>query len=242
MALKYRTKGFVFKKEERSEFDQTFSIFTKDFGRIELKAKAIRKITSKLRSGIDIFYLSEIEFVQGKNSKTLTDAVSLKKNNNVFKNFRKLEVLCQIAKTLDDFIKGQDKDSATFDLLLEFFDKMGDDSLKSEKYKLAFQYFFWNFISSQGYRLQTENCACCRKPLDPYDLYFSSSSGGVICGDCSASDKKSKKINSDIVKVLRLILKKDWRTVSKLKVELSSQNLLEDVLENAIHTFCPVHC
>ena len=245
MTLKYRTSGFVFKKEDRAEFDQTFAVFTKDFGRLELKAKAIRKITSKLRANIDIFYLLEVEFIQGKNSKTLTDASSIKKFNNIIFNNQKLEVAYRVADILDSFLKGQEKDEETFNLLNEVFCNLTGDNLKNNQ--LAFQYFFWNFISLQGYHLQTQNCACCQNKLNPYNIYFSGKEGGIVCGNCvklknSENSELSQKINSDVVKVLRLILKKDWQTISKLKIDLHSQKLLEDISQNAIHSFCPVHC
>jgi DNA repair protein RecO (recombination protein O) len=227
MMEKYRTKGFVFKKEELADADQTFAVFTKDFGRLELRAKAIRKITSKLRRDFDIFYFSEIEFIQGKNNKTLTDATKIRKFGADSKH------LNQISEVLDGFIKGEERDEKTFELLNGIFDKLNN--------KLAFQYFFWNFVSLQGFHLETQNCASCHGKLNPYNVYFSAKDGGIICKNCSIHGTK-QKINSDIVKILRLILKKDWLTVSKLKVEPNSQKLLEDIFETAVHTFCPVHC
>ncbi|MGD0576914.1 MAG: DNA repair protein RecO [Candidatus Staskawiczbacteria bacterium] len=245
MALKYRTQGFIFKKDERAESDQTFAVFTKDFGRLELKAKAIRKITSKLRADIDIFYFSEIEFIQGKNNKTLTDASKIKKFDEIVLDFQKLKVANQISEILDGFIKGQEKDEPTFDLLNEIFDNLtGGANIKN--HELAFQYFFWNFISLQGYNFQTQNCAVCKEKLNPENIYFSTKEGGIICGNCAKSKKNCpepcQRINSDIVKILRLIFKKDWNIISKLKVEPNSQKLLEDISQTAIHTFCPVHC
>lgn len=235
MTTYYRTKGFVFKKDQMNESDQTFSVFTKDFGRLELKAKAIRKITSKLRSGIDIFYFSELEFIQGKNNKTLTDAVKIKKFDA---NSRTLN---KISDVLDNFIKGQEKDERTFELLNEIFEKLNN--------KLAFQYFFWNFVSLQGYHLEVKDCALCRGKLNPYNVYFSGKDGGAICKNCVGpaltrkfTQSLPQKINSDIVKVLRLILKKDWQTISKLKIEPSSQNLLENIFKSAFHAYCPIHC
>ena len=82
MTTRYKTRAFVFKKNDVNESDRVFSVFTDDFGRLDIFAKAIRKNVSKLRSGIDIFFFSEIEFIQGKNRKTLTDAVLKDKFNN----------------------------------------------------------------------------------------------------------------------------------------------------------------
>ncbi|OGZ91767.1 MAG: hypothetical protein A2599_01815 [Candidatus Staskawiczbacteria bacterium RIFOXYD1_FULL_39_28] len=72
MTTKHRTRGFVFKKTDVAEADRIFSVVTEDFGRLEIRGKAIRKINSKLRAGVDLFCFSEIEFIQGKNNKTLT--------------------------------------------------------------------------------------------------------------------------------------------------------------------------
>ena len=109
-------------------------------------------------------------------------------------------------------------------------------------YRLAYQYFLWNFLSLQGYKSEANECAICHLKLNPYYIYFSSKEGGVVCKNCSVLDEDVKKINSDVAKILRLILKKDWHTVSKLKVGTSSQKLLEDISENTIRTFCPAHC
>ena len=79
MTLRYKTEGFVFKKEDNLDSNRIFSIFTKDFGKVEVLGRGIRKINSKLKGGIGLFSLSDIEFVQGKIRKTLTDAVFLEK-------------------------------------------------------------------------------------------------------------------------------------------------------------------
>ena len=141
MAVYYKTKGFVFKKENRGEADKIFSIFTHDYGKIELRCRGIRKINSKLRYNIDNFYYSEIEFVQGKNYKTLTDASIINKPQLTLS---KLEFLNNIAELLDSFIKGEQRDDKIFDLLSKTFENL----LKIKSYKLRnfYNYFFWNFI------------------------------------------------------------------------------------------------
>lgn len=232
MTLKYKTKGFIFKKNDINESDRIFSVFTEDYGRLEIRGKAIRKINSKLRAGIDIFYISDIEFIQGKNYKTLTDACAIKKFKNVVCDFKTVN---QISETLDKFIKGQEKDEKIFSLLSEIFEKISD----TKKQDLIYYYFLWNFLSLQGYWSNSKNCISCQQKLNPYAVYFSGKEGGVICKKCLDKDNFAQKINSDIVKILRIILLKDWQTISKLKIESYSQKLLSEVSQNAINSFCP---
>jgi len=236
MTTRYKTRAFVFKKTDVNESDRIFSVFTYEFGRLDIYAKAIRKISSKLKNGIDIFSLSEIEFIQGKNRKTLTDAL---KSNKSINDLEKLEVACRVSDVLDSFIKGQEKDKQTFDFLSDFFCKLSDSKNKIKNYQLVFQYFFWNFISLQGYGLQTKKCANCFGELNPNEIYFSAKEGGVVCKNCQAVDGDVKRINSDVVKLLRLILLKDWITLLKLKISPISQKLLQEASECARLNFCP---
>lgn len=227
MAVSYRTQGFVFKKQNRAEADKVFSIFTSEFGRLEIFAKAIRKITSKLRGGIEIFSLSEIEFIQGKNHKTLTDTIAKDRFNNILKDPYRLKISYRIGDLLDNFIKGQEKEEEIFSLLKETLERIDDVNLSKINIQLAYYYFFWNFISILGYQPEIQRCAMSGSKLNPDDLYFSNKEGGVVCGDCSSDNPKDKKVNSDVVKILRLILNKDWNIISKLKIEDPSQRILE---------------
>jgi len=240
MSAYYRTKGFIFKKTDINESDRIFSVFTEDFGRIEITGKALRKITSKLRAGIDIFYLSEIEFIQGKNRKTLTSAVKIKKFIELDKDSKKIETACYVSEIMDSFIKGEEKDRDFFIFLEEF---LNNAFFKKRilNQQLVFQYFFWNFLSAQGYHLQVHNCAVCQGKLNPDNIYFSGKEGGIICKNCARDLKEAERINSDIAKILRLVLNKDWHTISRLKIGAASQNLLESIFENAIHAFSPAH-
>jgi len=245
MTTRYKTKGFVFKKNNINESDRMFSVFTDDFGRLDIFAKAIRKTISKLRSGIDIFFMSEIEFIQGKNRKTLTDASIVEKFDNVWQDLEKFKIANKIGEILDNFIKGEEKDEEIFILINEVMEKLNSQKPPREttNQPLIFYYFLWNFFSIQGYRSEVQKCAGCHEKLNPYSVYFSSKEGGIICGNCAKLIKTClepcRRINSDIVKILRLILSKDWQVLSKLKIEKSSQKLLSEVSENAIHAFCP---
>jgi len=110
MAERYRTKGFVLSKKDLREADQLFTVFTQEFGKINVLGRSIRKINSKLRAGLDLFYLSQIEFIQGKSCKTLTDAFPIKKCEYGFETGK-------IAEVLNSEIKGEEKDEKIWALL-----------------------------------------------------------------------------------------------------------------------------
>lgn len=241
MAVHYRTKGFVFKKDDLSESDRLFSVFTEDFGKIEVLGRAIRKIASKLKGGIDFISLSEIEFIQGKRYKTLTDAVLIERFGNIKNSLEKIETANNITALLDNLIRGQEQDRKIWDLILEIFYQLNIPHLKSNAQHLLYYYFFWNFFSVLGYLPELYKCAVCQNELLPEELYFSCKEGGVICKKCLGSDNNGQKINSDLVKILRIILKKDWSIFLRLKIDSFSYNLFKKVSDDYYNYFLSWH-
>ena len=227
MILQQRTEGFIFKKEDRLEADSVLSVFTKDFGRIEVLARAVRKINAKLRTDSEIFSFCEVEFVQGKNKKTLTDAKISERFSVIKKSPEKLETAYWISSLLQHFIKGQESDQAILDLIYESFTVLNDIEVK--KRELVFEYFFWNFISLLGYAPELSVCSLCRKSLSPQGIYFSFFDGGVVCGSCFTGKHDKIKITPDTVKCWRLFLKKDWNILLRLKIEEPTRVLLKEV-------------
>ncbi len=196
-----------------------FTIYTKDFGRLEILGKAIRKISSKLRSGAEIFYLSDIEFIQGKVYKTLTDAVVINDFKNLRKSLGRLAVAYKISEVFDDLVRGQEPDEKLWQLLIDVFEKLNDPRIEYTKYQILYYFFLWNFLSILGYTPELFQCSLCQKKIIPENIFFSPREGGLICSQCKISIKSAKKIDQNIVKIIRIVLKKDWPTLKRLKLK-----------------------
>jgi len=232
MFVHYRTLGLILAKRDRGEADQLFTVYTRDFGKLEVLGKAIRKISSKLRSGVEIFYLSEIEFIQGKIYKTLTDVLLIKKFQNLKKNLERLDIAYGISEDLDNFVRGEERDRKSGKLILEVFERLNNSQLTTYNLQLIYYYFFWNFISILGYKPELYFCPSCQKKLKPEKLYFSAKEGGIICQDCSKKFKDKIEIKPEVVKILRKILEKDWKILSRLRNIEEYLQSLETISKN----------
>jgi len=238
MFIHYRSQGIVLKKENQGEAEQLFTIYTKDFGKLEILGKAIRKISSKLRAGIDIFYLSEIEFIQGKTYKTLTDAILIENFKNIRKDLKKLNIASKISEVLDNLVKGQEPDQKIWQLLKETFRELDKLEIGNWKLKIIYYYFFWKLFSILGYQPELYNCPVCQEKLSPEKLYFNLKEGGIICQNCFKKLKSGKELTPEIVKILRIILEKNWSILSKLKIEKSYLKLLDIISEESYSYIC----
>ncbi|KPJ71722.1 hypothetical protein AMJ50_01145 [Parcubacteria bacterium DG_74_3] len=233
MATHYRTWGFVLKKENIREDDRLLTIFSKDFGKLKILGRAIRKIKSKLRGGSQLFTLSEIEFIQGKTYKTLTDAILVKDFPEIKKNLGKLKIAYQISQALDNLVRGQEPDEKIWKLLNETFKRLNNLQFTVYSLQLIYYYFLWNLLSFLGYTPQLYHCALGQEKLIPAQIFWSSKEGGVICKNCSKKIKETFfKIEPDTIKLLRLILKKDWVTLQRLKIDRGLHQNLREVSKN----------
>jgi DNA repair protein RecO (recombination protein O) len=225
MAVEYVATGLVFLTKDRREADRVFSVFTREFGRVELLGRSIRKIASKLKGGVELFSVCELSFVQGKNQKTLTDAVFSRRFSAICASPEKYSVALQAGNFLDAMVKGPQRDEVLWNRLADFFSKLNDANHDYPEPWRWHWYFFWSVISAMGYRPEVSKCSGCRQSLRPELLYFSMARGGAVCQSCAAPE--DMRINDDAVKILRLMISHDWETVMKVAMPDSSKNIFQ---------------
>ena len=141
----------------------------------------------------------------------------------------KLKIAHKIAEVFDNLVKGQEKDENLWGLFVETFQKLNNSPPTTYNLQLLYHYFLWNFLSILGYELQIYNCALCQKKLEPQKLFFSPRDGGIICQNHDKELKLTKETNTETIKILRLILKKDWPILAKLKTDKSNLKSLNKI-------------
>ena len=63
-----RTRGIVLTRVDYGEADRIVTMLTPDYGKLSLMAKGVRRASSKLAGGIELFSVSEVVFIKGKGS------------------------------------------------------------------------------------------------------------------------------------------------------------------------------
>lgn len=235
MFIHHRTLAFVLKKVGQGENNQFLTVYTENFGKIKILARAVRKTSSKLRPFVELFCLSELEFIQGKNYKILTDAVLIDGLKNSKKSLLKLSINFEISDVFDKIVRGEEKDKKVWQLLRETFQDLNElkNNSKPVKLKIIYYYFFWNFLSLLGYRPELYTCFYCRKKLVPERNYFSYENKAIICQNCFKKvELEKKEISLETIKILRIIFEKNKKILFKLKVEKKYLKELKEVSDS----------
>lgn len=208
-----------------NEADSLVYFFTKEFGLLKILGKSIRKISSKLKSAARDFNFEEIEFVQGKKFKILTDIYSVKKLPEINKDLKKKKLCHFICDFFIEFVREPEKDLKLWNLLA-FSLQMTRDWDKN--LYLVYQFFIWNFLKNIGFGIDFEKCFNCHKKLKPQKSFYFTKKG-IVCDFCEGKSVAGKKIKISQItlKILRTIQKKDIKLLSRLKA--ADKNILKEM-------------
>lgn len=196
MFTRHCTEGIILKIGEKGEADQIFNVFTKDFGRLELRGKSIRKGRSKLKMSMPLFSYVRIDFVEGKAFNTLTDAYLVCGFQNAKKSLSKLSLFYRIAGITLSLVHGQEKEERIFHLLLRVFQRIDKDSFSKEELKTLFCIFSFHLLYFLGYKVYTEKCIFCGEKIIK-KCSFIPKDRAVACCSCF-QEKKSGVYLEDV--------------------------------------------
>ncbi len=232
MFYRYRTQGIILKRDDWKEADRFFTVFTKDFGKIKVLGRGIRKISSKLKSGMEVFCFSEIAFIQGKSYKTLVDSSLIDDFQKIRANLKKTVIAYKMLRVFDDLIQGQQENGKVWNLLLASLKDLND----RDDYKTVYYYFLWNFLSLLGYTPNLYRCSICQNKLKYKENYLNLDEGGIVCNDCFKQEKKGHEIHPDLIKILRILLKEKEKAFN-LRISKKHFKLLKKLSETYLSLF-----
>lgn len=120
------TRGIVLARTNFGEADRIVTLLTRDYGKIRVIAKGVRKERSKLAAGIELFSVSEVGFVPGRGDiATLTAARLLNHYNNFISDLTKVDFTYAALKRINTFT-GDDAGTEYFVLLQQLFIAMNE--------------------------------------------------------------------------------------------------------------------
>ena len=201
MFNKYRTEAVILDKADRGEADQIFTVYSKDYGRIEVSARGIRKMASKLRAATQVMSLCDVEFIQGKNFKTLTDSLCENRFDTARADLKKIAAFVNISKLTAKLLKNSERDGRVWNLLTETLFCLEESQTEAAD---AIEHC-WNLLSVLGWRPGLEVCCACGLELALPGSSFIWSEKGIACHDCSKKFSRSHAVGADILNLLRIV-------------------------------------
>lgn len=113
--------SLVLSRRDFRESDQIISVYTEEFGKMDLLARGVKKIVSKNSAHLEPFSLVEIEVANGKEIDHLTKVVPVEYFKNIREDLTKSLVAGYMVYFVNAVFKVGEADKRVFDLLVNWF-------------------------------------------------------------------------------------------------------------------------
>ena len=215
MLTKEQDEVIVLSKTDKGEADRVFTVLAQHEGKINLFAKGERKILSKLRRAMDLFYLTRATFIESPIRITLTDVTLIDGFPALRHNWRKFQVAGWISDLLNLVLPLKVKDEEIFLLTKE---SLEDLNQATESFQRYYYYFFWRFLKVLGYQPEMG----FSKSFS--EKFFVSSSRGII----KSKTGENRLINPEVKFLIQSIFQGEKENFYRQDISLSSQKNLTE--------------
>ena len=143
-----KTEAIILKSVDSNEVDRLLTVYSEKLGKVNISAKGVKKVESKLRYSIEPISWVQMILVEGKNFLILKDSVVLNQFLAIKKDLAKIKIIKKLADLIDEAIVGEEKDENIWKLL-----KFTLENVEAEEISLAsvVDDFSVNLIKLLGY-------------------------------------------------------------------------------------------
>lgn len=224
------TLALVLKRQDYRESDSLVTVITKDFGKLNLVARGTKKLHSKLAGHLEPANLIDLLIIKGKNLDYVGSAVNSDAYLGVKDNLNKIYYVGQALAWFNRLVRSGEADQRLFFLLgrwLEVLDVYPVNDLSKERGELLWNFFALKLMTELGYQPEMHQCLDCHQKIAPGQNYFNLKNGGLVDIDCYEKGRISGayltsellSISDNCVKLIRFIIKSDFNSVSKIKID-----------------------
>ena len=201
--------GIILKKHPIGEADELLTIYTKEAGKLRVRAVASRKIRSRLAGNLQS--LNEIDFeVAGHRYKrsagdlpVLISARARTLNNYLREDLKKFAYALLGAETLYRLTPDRQENSEAYEAVANFLHLLGE----SREEKIMARSLQLNLLRLSGFLMPLSVCLNCSRELLPEErgVYFVGDKGGMFCEDCLGETLSQVRVERETLEELRLL-------------------------------------
>lgn len=222
-----KTEAIVLSKINFSDTSKIATLFTKNYGKMNVIVKGGRQKNSGVGIIIDPINVVNLVVYQ-KNSRDiqiLSSADLVHSFPKLKENFESLKYCIAIIELVNYFIHENETNERLFNGIKKIFLLMNDNTERSD---IIFLRFFFFFLKEIGYDIRLDLCTLCEAKIEIREEQFINFSLGLICFDCSENQIISRTIPKELFDSMKCL--KNRGSVNNFSLKQSSE--LIGILEN----------
>jgi DNA repair protein RecO (recombination protein O) len=159
----YRTDAIILRRSDFGEADRLLTVFSREFGKLRLLAKGVRKTNSRKAGHIELFMLTNMLVAQGRTWDIISQADIVEAYRDIREDLDKPSHAYYLAELIDRFTEEHDPNQPLFELFAFTLARLAhtDDPF------VVLRHFELHLLGLAGYQPQLHFCAVCQEPLEP---------------------------------------------------------------------------
>lgn len=122
----FKTEGIIIKRRNSNEADRIVTVFTKLYGKIQVKAIGVRRVNSRRSPHIELLNYTMISVYKGKSMPILIEAETIKDYAVLKKNLMMVGVAYHLCELVDSLCAENQENANAFSLLLRTLFDLSD--------------------------------------------------------------------------------------------------------------------
>lgn len=113
----FKTEGIIIKRRNVLEADRIITVFTREHGKLQIKARGVRRITSKRASHIELLNYAQLSLYKGSSLPILVEAQMIESFSDIKNDLNKIGFAYHICELIDGLCPENQEQHQVFDLL-----------------------------------------------------------------------------------------------------------------------------
>ena len=228
----YKTEAIILRQRKLGEADRILTLYTPALGKLDAKAKGVRKTTSRLSGHLQPLNRVVVQLAQGHAADVITGVETLDSFRHLRDDLDLLSRGLYIAELSDRMTPEHVHSFPTFRLLLDTLarlDKPGDGDQ-------ALRFFEMRLLDQSGFRPELDRCVGCLRDLEAVDNFFAPVAGGAVCRGCVPGLAGPRVLTLNALKLLRLTQRGTYNDLARVRVPADLSDEVERHLRSYIIT------
>ncbi|MFC1564157.1 DNA repair protein RecO [candidate division KSB1 bacterium] len=210
------TEGYILSTMPHGDTSKIIRVFTREYGRISLIAKGVKKAKSKSGGALDTLNLLKIVYYykESRELQLLSKFEIIDIYPSVKGDLNKLALGIAVLETVINLIVEEEQNEDLFQLIKKVLDSL--DKADRNFFNI-YWYFLFRFLKLSGYEIVFDSCRSCGKQTGNSARLFSYQVGGIICEDCT-DVQGTIGISAETLQVMRSVQSKKTENLLNLSV------------------------
>ncbi len=226
----YKTEAIVLRQRKLGEADRILTLHTPAYGKLDAKAKSVRKTTSRMSGYLQPLNRCMLQLARGRTMEVVAGCETLESFQRLRDDLDRLSRALYAAELADRFLPERVESLATYRLLLETLRRLQGDADQD----IVLRYYEMRLLELSGFRPELARCLGCDQPLQPQQNFFAPSGGGTYCSSCGAGAAGSRTLSLNGLKVLRLLQRASYKETERLHLTAALAQEVERHLRSYI--------